>query len=69
MQTFILKDTTVINVEAIQSIGPIQNDGFHNYVFRIQFCNHWIDCTHRTKDEAQQERADLITVVDDDLTW
>lgn len=69
MRMFILKDTTVINVESIQSIGPIQNDGYNSYQFRIHFCNHWIDCWHNTKEEAQQERADLITALDEELNW
>jgi len=49
MNVYRLKDTTVINLDYIQSIGPIQNDGYNNYEFRIQMNDYYIAPVFKTK--------------------
>ena len=63
MNIFTLKDGTMINLDAIQSIAPITNNGFNLYVFRIHFNNHWVDVCENTRDETEKLRDKLITAI------
>lgn len=69
MKVYRLKDTTVINLDYIQSIGPIQNDGYNNYEFRIHMDNYWISPNFKTKNEAIEQRDHLILELQDGLGW
>lgn len=60
MNLYKLKDGTIINLDAIQSIAPITNNGFNLYVFRIHFNNHWVDVCENTREETKQLRDTLI---------
>jgi hypothetical protein len=60
MNLYTLKDGTIINLDAIQSIAPITNNGFNLYVFRINLNNHWVDVCENTRDETKQLRDTLI---------
>lgn len=63
MKGFELKDGTVINVESIQSVAPVVNNGFNLYVFRINFNNHWVDVCDKTKEETVAQRDKLISAI------
>lgn len=69
MKAYRLKDTTVINLDYIQSIGPIQNDGYNNYEFRIHMDNYWISPNFKTKNEAIEQRDALILELQDGIGW
>ena len=60
MKTYRLKDTSVINLDFVQSIGPIQNDGYNNYEFRIYMNNHWLVPNFKTRNGAIEQRDALI---------
>lgn len=69
MNAYRLKDTTVINLDYIQSIGPIQNDGYNNYEFRIQMNDYYIAPVFKTKNEAIEQRDHLILELQDGIGW
>lgn len=69
MKIYRLKDTTVINLYYIQSIGPIQNDGYNNFEFRIHMDNYWISPNFKTKNEAIEQRDALILDWQGGLGW
>jgi len=65
MNLFELKDGTMINLECIQTISPVDNNGFNLYVFRINFNNHWIEVVDKSLVNAERLRKELISMITD----
>lgn len=62
MNLFELNDGTMINLECIQTISPVDNNGFNLYVFRINFNNHWVEVVGKTREEAERFRGAIISM-------
>jgi hypothetical protein len=63
MNGFELKDGTVINLDYIQSVAPVVNNGFNLHVFRVYFNNHWVDVCDNTREETVAQRDRLIRAI------